>query len=271
MTAIIFDTETHDKEEPEIIEASWLEVDFGNPTIPKSKLFVDESKVESIHGDIVMLRQGASLRDVARSISGPFTQRFQPSKPITLGAMATHNIMDEDLLGCDPSAIFELPPCDFVIGHNVDFDAQAAGIMATETNAAPLSAPRRIDTCAMARACWPDLDCYSQSALIYHLDRKNARERLKGAHGAAADVLLCKTILDACIAHSNARSWEELWAFSEEARIPKVMYFGKHKDMAIADLPRDYVAWLLRLPDLDQYLRKALTGNTKQRTMFCPQ
>ncbi len=188
--------------------------------------------------------------------------------------MATHGIMDEDLIGCDPSASFELPACDFVIGHNVDFDAQAAGIMPTQTNAAPLNAPKRIDTCAMARVCWPDLDCYSQAALIYHLDRQNARERLKSAHGAAADVLLCKTILDAEIAHTGVQSWEELWRFSEEARIPVKMYWGKHAGMAISDLPRDYVNWLLTKcnnPPIDPYLRKALTGDPKQRTMFCPQ
>lgn len=227
MTARIFDTETNDRNEPEIIEAAWVEIHWKQP---------------------------AYIEDVN-------CQRFQPSRPITLGAMATHNIMDEDLIGCDPSAMFELPLTDFLIGHNVDFDATAAGIM---------DGPRRICTCALSRDTWPDLDCYSQSALIYHLDRANARERLKEAHGAAADVLLCKTLLDAIIAETDVQSWEELWQRSEEARIPKKMMFGKHVGTALADLPKDYVQWLLRLPDLDPYLRKAITMDPKQRALFCP-
>lgn len=239
MTAILFDTETHDRDNPEIIEAAWMELILS---------------VEFTDTDTKGI--GTLGRTTVKC------QRFQSSKPITLGAMATHNIMDEDLVGCDPSAMFELPPCDYVIAHNVDFDVQAASAM---------DGPKRICTCALARALWPDLDCYSQAALIYHLDRPNARERLKGAHGAAADVLLCKTILDAEIAKTGAQSWEELWQISEEARLPKKMYWGKHVNVALEDLPRDYVAWLLRLPDLDPYLRKALTTDPRQRTMFCPQ
>lgn len=228
--ALLFDTETNDRDNAEIIEACTVEVFFGNPTTT---------------GEVRL-------------------QRFQPSRPITLGALSTHHIDDSMLVGCDPSSTYELPPCLFVVAHNPDFDCTAAGAME--------NGPRRIDTCALARECWPNLDCYSQAALIYHLDRQNARDRLKGAHGAAADVLLCKTILDAEIAHLGVASWEELWDRSEEARIPKVMGFGKHKGVAIGDLDAGYVRWLLNVtdPPIDPYLRKALTGDTKQRALFCP-
>lgn len=229
-SAQLFDTETTGKEEPQIIEAASMFLSFGNPPV---------------------------------MIGHVTCARFQPSKEIDLGATAAHGILAEDLVGCDPSAMFELPPCDFLIGQNIDFDWQAAGSPA---------GPKRIDTCAMARDLWPDLDCYSQAALIYHLDRRNARERLKAAHGAAADILLCKTILDAEIALAKVTSWEELWAFSERSRIPRSMAFGKHRGTAIKDLPKDYVRWLLNAtdPPIDPYLRKALTGDT-QTTMFMPQ
>lgn len=217
MSAQILDTETNDKNEPEIIEAAWVNVHFGNPTT------ADEIQ----------------------------TVMLQPSRPITLGAMATHHIMDEDLIGCDPSASFEIGPIDYLIGHNIDFDWQAAGSPDV----------KRICTLALARDLWPTLDCHTQSALIYHVDRQNARERLKNAHSAAADILLCKTILDAEIALLAVESWDELWQRSEQARVPKIISFGKHRGMVIKDLPRDYVAWLLRAtdPPIDPYLRKALT------------
>ncbi|MNL80465.1 hypothetical protein D3C87_2073260 [compost metagenome] len=53
-------------------------------------------------------------------------------------------------------------------------------------------------------------------------------------------------------------TWEYAWAISEQARIPRVMTFGKHKGVAIADIPGDYKAWLLRQPDVDPYLAQAL-------------
>jgi exodeoxyribonuclease X len=38
------------------------------------------------------------------------------------------------------------------------------------------------------------------------------------------------------------------------------MSFGKHKGMAIADIPPDYKQRLLKQPDVDPYLVKALRG-----------
>jgi exodeoxyribonuclease X len=52
----------------------------------------------------------------------------------------------------------------------------------------------------------------------------------------------------------------DLFSLSEICRIPTHMPFGKHRGMPLDELPRDYVGWLLRQDDVDQYLRKALAG-----------
>ena len=89
---IIFDTEATDKNNPVIIEAAWLEVEGFEP-----------------------LATGAS-----------WVQRYNPGRPISLGALATHHIMDEELVDCPPSSSFLLPSdCEYIIGHNVDFDRSA--------------------------------------------------------------------------------------------------------------------------------------------------
>ena len=49
-----------------------------------------------------------------------------------------------------------------------------------------------------------------------------------------------------------------LYNISENARIPSLMNFGKHKGAAITDIPKDYKEWLLKQADLDPYLKKAL-------------
>lgn len=233
MTAAIIDCETTGKVEPECIEAAWIWLEFGYPT---RRLMGEEG------------------RDI------PTRHRFKPSKPIELGALVAHGIMDEELAIYEPSATFRAPECDYWIGANCDYDWTVAG---------KPEKPKRIDTCSMARRIWPGLDTYSQSGLIYHLDRANARERLKSAHGAAADVLLCKTILDAIITATAVESWADLYELSEEYRIPTEMPFGKHQGQRIEELPPSYTQWLLKLPDLDPYLRKAITQKGQgQQNLF---
>jgi len=75
------------------------------------------------------------------------------------------------------------------------------------------------------------------------------------------DVVNCLTIfrhLTMRFEPAELSSWETVWQLSEKARIPKVMMFGKHKGTAIKDIPGDYKSWLLKQPDVDPYLVKAL-------------
>jgi len=55
---------------------------------------------------------------------------------------------------------------------------------------------------------------------------------------------------------------EQLWTLSEEARIPSVMPFGKHKGELITDVPMDYKRWLLNQDNIDSYLKSALLGGS---------
>ena len=185
---IIFDTEATGIKEPVLIEAAWVEL-------------------ESIH---------------PFAVARPFEQRYNPGKPITLGAFATHHIMDEELVTCPPAASFSLPSdVAYVIGHNVDFDWEVIGKPEI----------KRICTLALARKVWPDLDSHNQSALLYHLERATARERLRKAHSALTDVGICAAILNHICEQLGIHTIEELYAESEIARTPTTMPFGKHKGM----------------------------------------
>lgn len=188
------------------------------------------------------------------SITNMFLRRYKPSKHIQLGAMAVHHIMDEDLEGCPPSAAFALPEgVQYLIGHNVDFDWKAAG-----------SPPvRRICTLALSRFLWPQLDSHSQGAVLYHLEREVARECLREAHSAFADVKNCWLILGHIVQglelrNERVETWEELWQISEKARIPLVAPFGKYKGQLVETIPRQYVQWASKQPDFDPYFLKAM-------------
>lgn len=221
MTAIVFDTETTGFQEPQVIEAAWLRLNSPD------SLYVEAD----------------------------FLQRYKPSKPIELGALSIHHIYDEELADCPDASTFTLPAgVEYLIGHNVDYDWNVIGRPDL----------KRICTKALSASLWPEAGSHSQSSMIYLHYRAEARDLLRNAHAALDDVHNCRRLLAKIIEALGERQgrpvadWEELWQHSEEARIPKFISFGKHKGMAIADLPGDYVAWLLRQPDVDPYLVKAL-------------
>lgn len=105
---------------------------------------------------------------------------------------------------------------------------------------------------------WPQAEAHNISALIYLISKGStkAREMLKGAHRADADIILTANILMHIVHHLNISNIDALYVASEEARIPEQINFGKHRGTAIKDLPHDYVQWLLRQDELDPYLKK---------------
>ena len=75
MRALIFDTETTSTKDPHLVEAAWVAFNgWGDPV-------ADEA----------------------------FYGRYNPGVPIEFGAMATHDITDEDVAECPPASEFRLP------------------------------------------------------------------------------------------------------------------------------------------------------------------
>jgi len=210
---LVFDTETTNADETaEVIEAAWID----------------------------------------QETEAQYCERFLPSGPISFGAMATHHIMLHDLSGCRPSTEFTLPACDYLIGHNIDFDWRVIGSPDV----------KRICTLALSRYLWPETDSHKQGAMMYFLFGADAQEIVQGAHNALEDVRMCQMILHACVGELAQRgvcvdTWEDIWKASEVARVPTVMSFGKHKGTLVKDVPRDYMRWYLGQTDTDEYMRKA--------------
>lgn len=222
MTAYIFDSETTGLNDPQLIEAAWLRL-----------------------GDIGAL-----------SVVDQFLCRYKPAKPIELGALATSHILDEELVDCPTHDSFAMPAgTTYIIGHNVDYDWRVIGQPDI----------KRICTKALSSLLWPAADSHSQSAMIYLHYRSEATALLRNAHAALDDVqnclLLLMKIMDALALRLGRQvsSYEELWELSEDARLPRVIRFGKHSGAAIEDIPADYKRWLLGQDNIDPYLRKALS------------
>lgn len=224
MHAIILDTETHTLNgQPIEIAYAPIEVENGKLTLDKSKLF---------------------------------DQLYSVDEPISFAAMAVHHILESDLIDRPHYSSFTLPTdTHYIIGHNVDYDIRAIEKCGVDT-----SSIKAICTLALARRVWPDAEAHNISALIYMISKgsEKAREMIKKAHRADMDIILTANILMHIVHQLNINSIEELYAASEDARIPRSINFGKHRGTNIADLPADYIQWLLRQDELDPYLRKAL-------------
>lgn len=193
--------------------------------------------------------------------AGPTNHLYGHSVPIKFGAMAAHHILPEELVGLPLFESYNTPLfCDYVIGHNIDYDAEVLGLD---------KGVRRICTLALARRMWPQLDAHNQTALMYYIGSLHeggyawARDRLKNAHRAADDVENCAIVLQHLlfaiykVAPEALELWETLYQFSEEARIPTHMTFGKHAGEPISAVPYGYVKWYLGTDDQDPYLVKA--------------
>lgn len=180
-------------------------------------------------------------------------QRFKPTFGSSFGALAAHHILDKELEECPPSMTAHLPGgIEYIVGHNVDYDWKALGSPAV----------KRICTLAIARSLYPEVDSHTLGAMLYRLEprQEDAREMLKDAHSADADMHMCNRILGRMLADKGFMfsTAEGLWAFSEKCRVPTVIAFGKYKGTPIKDLPYDYKKWMLKQADMDPYVLKAV-------------
>jgi len=181
--------------------------------------------------------------------------RFKPSKLIELGALATHHILMEELENCPPHTEARVPECLYLIGHNIDFDWTVMGKPAV----------KRICTLALSRFLYPDLDSHKLGAMVYYTQGASTvtRRVLRDSHSAAVDIMLTGALLEHLVEKIEPVNMEDLWRFSEEARVPRYMYFGKFTGQPISAVDRGWAHWYRGQPNSDPYVLKALRREGK--------
>lgn len=218
-----------------------------------------DTETNTLHGlpvQIAYLPCSFEQGGFALEVNSVFDELFSVDQPIDYGAMAVHHIIEADLIGKPSYKTFQMPvDTAYVIAHNVQYDLNVLKHCGID-----ISKYKPICTLALARMVFPDAPAHTVGALSYMLsaDQGQTRELLKEAHNAKADILLTADILKHLIRGLGVRSMEELHQASEKALIPTHIVFGKHKGTAIAELPADYVRWLLGQDALDTHLRTAL-------------
>ena len=123
-----------------------------------------------------------------------------------------------------------------------------------------------IDTLILAKHVWPGLSSYSQNALMLSIeglqpdpDYESVLKMQANAHSAKFDIINLTYILQPMLSKLCMQyvTWEDLYNLCESLRIPTVIEFGKYAGTPFAELPPDYLKWMLR-QDFDQYIMTAV-------------
>lgn len=184
---------------------------------------------------------------------------FGHTAPMKFGALNTHHINPDRLKGLKPFGGQLANPGGYMIGHNADFDSGFLGC----------AGAKRICTLALARNLWPDIDSHSQGAVLYYIAYQTgkgyqwATDLLKNAHAADADVMNCARILKYAIMTIERRTgqkldWEGLYKYSLEARIPKIMTFGKFAGQPVEEVEPSWAQWYAGTDKPDPFVMSAL-------------
>lgn len=203
-----------------------------------------------------------------------------PGVPIPEGATAVHGIADADVAGAPSFAdvvddlLVRVSAADAIVGYNARrFDVP---LLVAETERAGRSWPAGVPI-VDAMLLWHYLQPRSLiGAASYWLGSEH-----RDAHGAVPDAVMTARVLDAILekhpqlpsspAELEAVSrpkGSEHWIDADGKLVRSDdgvrIGFGKHKGTLLADLPRDYLRWVLdtvSLPSLARaHVRRALGG-----------
>lgn len=175
--------------------------------------------------------------------------RTDPQKPIETGATEIHGIHDSDVRGKPSNAdICAKLPQPFVwIGHNCSYDIRVIGEHVIFNG----------DLCTLALS-----RRFVQGTTNHKLDTLKVELGLKrkaglSSHSALGDCHSTRELL-LHVANLTGKNLAELVELESVPKMLLKMPFGKHRGLAIKDIPKEYRNWLMGLPDLHKDLRYTL-------------
>ena len=193
-----------------------------------------------------------------------------PGVPIGPVARAVHHIGDE--MVADAPRFKALHPRLGELARSGPFAAHRAAFDRAFTGS------RRpwICTWRLARHLWPEAPRHANQVLHYYLgleiDPRFTQGRDIVAHRARGDALVSAALLVRALEHAPAGADPSGWALELSARpvLLPLATFGRHKGEHWADVPQDYIRYLVSQPlddeDLAHTLRSALEGVFAART-----
>jgi exodeoxyribonuclease X len=183
-----------------------------------------------------------------------------PGIPIPPEASAIHHLVDEDVRGCETieeaiKDLLEMPdeeedgnPVAAYVAHNAPFDR---GFLGKHLPELPW-----IDTLRMARRYLPELPQHGNQYLRYALKLHTPEvDEMTGdrlvPHRALGDALVTAALFRSLVnglakADFDGMPLAQFVAMLDAPMLLTRINFGKHKGKLWAEVPRDYLQWLLR-------------------------
>jgi len=231
MNLIVLDTETSDLDPDKgakLLEIAWIELSHTG------------QQWERVHFSDFYIEQPASL------IINPHAQATHHIRADMLraenGAKSRHEVIRTLLNQIEPSTI--------LVAHNAEFDSKFL----------PEIVSPWICTFRTAKHLWPGAPGYSNQVLRYWLKLDPELPFGKHPHQALYDVTVTASILIKMLEHNTP---EKLLMLSKQPVRLKTINFGKHRGQDFNQIPRDYIEWLNRQPDLDADLKHTIASLLK--------
>ncbi len=209
-------------------------------------------------------RVDVEIGQAGTTVEPPLAWLYRPLRGIPPETMAVHHITDADFAPDTPvctqehlhSAVWsEQTPAAFV-AHSCAFERQF--ITEAITGVIPW-----ICTYKVAMHVWPDAPRHSNQVLRYWRNLVLDPAMAMPPHRAGPDAWVTAHLLADLAQHATI---EQMVAWTREPRPMPKLTFGKHRGQAWAQVPMDYLRWMLGQNDMDPdtlwHARQELTQRT---------
>lgn len=186
-------------------------------------------------------------------ITAAFTTYLNPGRDIPPAASGVHGLTLEDVQ--DAPTLEETLPwlnglaskADALVAHNAPFDrSMLPGLVSRPW----------IDTLRLSRKLQPAIESHANQSLRYAMGLRCPEADGMPAHRALSDAYVTARVLVKLLELAAAESGFPVNPEGIEAEILKPLIlakcsFGKHKGAPWAEVPKDYLQWLVRQQDVD--------------------
>ena len=176
-----------------------------------------------------------------------FTTPVNPEMPIPALAAGIHLLGDDEVRDAprwpqvEAALASFIEPDDLVVAHTAPFDRGFLGVIADRT---------WIDTCRFARHLWPAAPRHKNMALRFWLGLTHEKLANRSAHAAAADALVTGLLFHRELSiyqslHPYATIEDVVAYVDSPLSVLRFTSGGIHDGKLLADIPVDYLRWVL--------------------------
>jgi exodeoxyribonuclease X len=194
-------------------------------------------------------RVDVEIGQAGTTVEPPLAWLYRPLRGIPPETMAVHHITDADFAPdtpvCTPehlrSAVWSGQTPAAFVAHSCAFERQF--ITEAITGVIPW-----ICTYKVAMHVWPDAPRHSNQVLRYWRNLVLDNALAMPPHRAGPDAWVTAHLLADLAQHATI---EQMVAWTREPRPMPKLTFGKHRGQAWAQVPMDYLRWMLGQNDMD--------------------